>query len=424
MMTSLAALATAMAVAFAGDTGPPQEARPSPAPVPAPALLTLDDALALAARHSPHLAAAAARAEGARNAVPVSGRIPNPLFEGRAENWQFSGDLPQDLRVDTFLLLSQPLELGGKRGARRELAAGDARLADASAREIKNAVMVAVASRFLDAVRWKGVVTILSVQQDEMREVTETMRRRVREGFAAEGDQRKFEAELARVDNQFLRAQLELQRALLDLAALMGTDETLPPDRLVEPASSGSPSPFADLDTLVERRPDVAAARARLERAQRARALEQALAVPDLTLSGGYKRTAGVNTGVAAVTVPIPWSDRNQAAVARALAEERAAAFDLDGVVRAARADVEAARRTAAGLVARAATTDEALIAPAETALRAAVSAFREGAGDILRLVDAERVYADARRDALEIKLDAVLASVRARLATGEDLVP
>lgn len=386
--------------------------------------MTLDDALVLASRHSPHLAAARARAEAARTAASVSGRVPNPAVEGRLENWRFASDLPADLRVDAFLVLAQPIELGGKRGARRALADSETAMSDATVQQVRQAVLSAVASRFLDAVRWKGIVAILSLQQDEMRDVAETVRRRVREGYAAEGDQGKFEAELARVDNQFLRAQLELQRALLDLAALMGSDAPLSPDHLADPPSPEPPSPFADLASLVERRPDVAVARARLDRARQASALERALAAPDLTLSGGYKRTGGVNTGVAALAVPLPWSDRNQAGVARAAGEERAAALELEATRRSAGADVEATRRAAAALGARAAATETDLVAPADLARGAAIAAFREGAGDMLRLVDAERVYAEARKDALELKLDAVLATVRARLALGEELVP
>jgi outer membrane protein TolC len=71
----------------------------------------------------------------------------------------------------------------------------------------------------------------------------------------------------------------------------------------------------------------------------------------------------------------------------------------------------------------RARRIDEDLLKPAEVVRTAARAAFREGAADILNLVDAERVYVDARREALQLKLDAVAAAIQARLVLGEEIL-
>ena len=54
----------------------------------------------------------------------------------------------------------------------------------------------------------------------------------------------------------------------------------------------------------------------------------------------------------------------------------------------------------------------------------AALAAFREGTTDVLKLIDAERVYADVRRAALELRLDALAATLEARFAMGEEMLP
>jgi outer membrane protein TolC len=64
------------------------------------------------------------------------------------------------------------------------------------------------------------------------------------------------------------------------------------------------------------------------------------------------------------------------------------------------------------------------LVEPAVIAQRAARAAFREGTGDALALVDADRVYLDTQREALAVQLDAATAAIRARLALGEDPLP
>jgi outer membrane protein TolC len=66
----------------------------------------------------------------------------------------------------------------------------------------------------------------------------------------------------------------------------------------------------------------------------------------------------------------------------------------------------------------------EDLVRPAEAARRAALASFREGAGDVLRVVDAERIYSEARREALDLAVDAFLAIGRVRLAAGQEVLP
>jgi cobalt-zinc-cadmium efflux system outer membrane protein len=250
------------------------------------------------------------------------------------------------------------------------------------------------------------------------------MKRRVEEGYAAEADLRKLEAEVARVDVQLVRAWLELGRACAILAARLGLPADVEPAQLVEPPL---PAPVAgDFAALAraaaDLRPEVVAARRRHERALAALDLERRRAVPDPVVSGGYKRTSDVNTGVAAVALPIPLFSRNADAVARAVGEERAAALEADAAGRIARAEIDVELRTAAALAERALQTEGELLAPVGIARQAARAGFREGGGDVLRLVDAERVYIDAHRDGLDLKLEAVLASLRARLAIGQEI--
>ncbi|MFP5487849.1 MAG: hypothetical protein ACLGHQ_06040, partial [Acidimicrobiia bacterium] len=59
------------------------------------------------------------------------------------------------------------------------------------------------------------------------------------------------------------------------------------------------------------------------------------------------------------------------------------------------------------------------LLAPALASQRAARSAFREGDADLVRLLDAERLVADAQLDALSLTLDALQAALQARVLLG-----
>jgi hypothetical protein len=41
-----------------------------------------------------------------------------------------------------------------------------------------------------------------------------------------------------------------------------------------------------------------------------------------------------------------------------------------------------------------------------------------------MKLIDAERVYADVNRAAIELRLDALLTTIEARFAIGEETIP
>jgi cobalt-zinc-cadmium efflux system outer membrane protein len=251
------------------------------------------------------------------------------------------------------------------------------------------------------------------------------MTSRVREGYAAEADLAKFQAESARVQTQLLRARLDLARSLAQLGSLMQEPAPLRADQLAEPVLRPLPAgdPAALAAQAAARSPEVLAARARSARAAQALALERARRVPDLNVAGGYKRTAGADTAVAGVMMAIPLFDRNKQAVALAAGDHAAARSDVAAVEARALADARVVFEAAATLAERAAKVDEELLRPAEVVRTAARSAFREGATDILVLVDAERVYVDARREAVQLKLDAIAAALEARLLLGEEIV-
>lgn len=400
------------------------------APAQPPSSITLEQALARVAAQSPQRQGALAQLEAAKTASRFAGVWPNPALELRTENWTFNSwrwspatapDAPPPL--DAFFVLSQPVELGGKRSARRSIGEAELRLAEAGLAQLDRSLALDTARLFLDAVRSRETLAALEQNRDELSGLQRAMGARVREGVAAASDLAKFQAETARLETQTLRARIELNRSVGLLGALLRMPLT--PSQLVEPPPTAVPA--GELTALVsralERSPDVKAAVAREARAAHSLALERARRLPDATVAGGYKRTSGFDTGVLGVTLPLPLFDRNQRGVAVATGESRAAAQERLAVEARVAADVRASLEAAQLLDARARRVDEELLGPAEVVRVAARSAFREGAADILNLVDAERVYLEARREALLVRLDALAAAIEARVLLGEEIV-
>ena len=249
-----------------------------------------------------------------------------------------------------------------------------------------------------------------------------------REGYAAEADLAKYQAESARLDSESVRLRIELTRNLAQLEALFGRAgpaSGLDPGQLVMPAPRAAPAgSAADLALrAVERSPDVQAAKAREARAARALSLEQAQRVPNLDVVGGYKRTSGFDTAVLGVAMAIPLFDRNQRAIATAGGEAKAAASDRTAVEQRVAAEARAIFEASQGLAERARQVDAELLAPAALVRLAARTSYGEGAANIVAMVDADRVYLDARREVLQVKLDALAAAFEARLLAGEEIV-
>lgn len=383
---------------------------------PAAEPLTLATALARVRDEAPALAAVRARIDGAREARLRAGRLINPSVELRSENW--ASGAPGGLPLDVFATVTQTVELGGKRVARR--AAADASIASASAAEVVawREIARAVTTDYLTALRFRDEARALAAHADSLSEATRVVSRRVAVGAAPEADLLKLRTEEARAVVARTRAELAAARALATLGAALGLD--VQPGQLQRPAV---PAPAAEA-SVPATHPELVAASGAIDLARAAAALERARGVPDVAVNAGVKRTSGYNTGVAAVTVPIPLFDRNGVARALAQGQLHAAERERDAAERRLRGVLASARAAAATLTTRAADVQTQLVEPARGARDAARAAFAAGAFDVLRLVDAERVFIDATIVTLELEFDAVAAAIDARLAAGEEPLP
>ncbi|HQZ17307.1 MAG TPA: TolC family protein [Vicinamibacteria bacterium] len=380
--------------------------------------------MTLARAHSPIAGAARARAEGAETSAKAAGRLADPTLELTMENWRpTADDFVASTDLDVFAVITQPLDLF-TRGGRKAQARGESSEARAGWLLAEQGVQLEAVRRYLETWRGRDLVAALEAQADNLAGIVVSMEKRVREGYAAEADLLRFRAEAARAANHLARARIERERAEAELAFLVG--RPVAGARLEEPdlppPPAGEPEALAEL--ALDRRPDVAAARARAARARGTMSLEQARRYPDLALAGGYKRTAGLDTAVVGLVATVPVFERNGRATARAEADARAADLELEATLSRARAEAAILVRAARALQARLARLDEDLVRPAEEARRSALAAFREGATDVLRVVDAERTNTESRKEALDLTVEAFLTSCRARLAAGLEVLP
>ena len=380
------------------------------------------------------LAAVRIELERARARVRQAGLRPNPTLDFEQTTGRFTG-APGESEISIGVAL--PLELGGKRRRRIELAqaeleAVESEIADRE-RRLTNEVRVLFVEA-LAAIRELG--TLEELNRLDL-QTTRFVQARVNEGETAPIELNQLRVEVDRLRSRRALIEGRLQATLLRLKSLTG----IPASDLLrvreDIASPSLPTPPVSVETAIEialrTRPDLRLARLNEEVAQAGLRLARAQGVPDVTpfTKYSYGRSIFDDTPVGVirdrdklltfgVSVGIPIFNRNQGGKAEAAAAitqaERRREF-LEAVVRSevqsAYARYEAARA--------AVTTFEQGVIPNSTAnVRTIRAAYEIGAFSITDLLSEQRRLVDAQREFTEALAERyrALADLQAAMGT------
>ena len=365
-----------------------------------PERISLREALRLFGVNSLELRLARARAAEAAGLARQAGAFPNPTLTVTHE--PLSGDGTS--YEESYLNLSQRIELPGKRGARSGAAERVREAAYARLRADSVRLAFEMKRAFVEAALAEERSRLTERVTDVFRVATSSASARFGEGDVSLYDVRRIGLEQARYENLVGDAALSAgtaARALAMLVAPQGEVALL----ATEPLPAELPPPMTEMEATLmgaaaERRPELAAVGADLEAARAAARLARAERLPDVTATGGYKRQSDGPTGAfLGLSVPIPLFDRGSGAVAAA-----------DARVLAAEDLVTLTRRQLGNDVVRAADAYRSLRDRAELLL----VGVGDAPGDVL---DIAQVAYDAGEMELVGLLDAAEALREARLA-------
>jgi cobalt-zinc-cadmium efflux system outer membrane protein len=371
--------------------------------------LDLRSAIALAQRANPGLSSAAREQEATDAAVLQAGAWPNPVLEAQVE------DLRRGNRTTT-LLLSQPVELGGKRAA-RVAAAERARDQAASALLARRSELRAsTITLFFDVLAAQERLRLMQDSLGLAQAATRAAANRVAAGKVPPLEETRSRVAEAGIRVELQQAEGALRSARRQLAALWGN----PDPRFTQAQGAVDRLPPLALAQDVERRlaaaPVLRQARLEVERRQALSQLEQARRVPDVTVSLGAKRVPadegmgssnGRNQVVVGVSVPLPIFDTNRGNVAEALSREEKARDDLAAAELQLGADVAQATERLRSARAAAETLQRDALPGAEAAYKAAAKGFELGKFSFLEALDAQRTHFQVRNQYLMAVADA-----------------
>ena len=371
--------------------------------------LDLRSAIALAQRANPGLSSAAREQEATDAAVLQAGAWPNPVLEAQVE------DLRRGNRTTT-LLLSQPVELGGKRAA-RVAAAERARDQAASALLARRSELRAsTITLFFDVLAAQERLRLMQDSLGLAQAATRAAANRVAAGKVPPLEETRSRVAEAGIQVELQQAEGALRSARRQVAALWGN----PDPRFTQAEGAVDRLPPLALAQDVERRlaaaPMLRQARLEVERRQALSQLEQARRVPDVTVSLGAKRVPadegmgssnGRNQVVVGVSVPLPIFDTNRGNVAEALSREEKARDDLAAAELQLGADVAQATERLRSARAAAETLQRDALPGAEAAYKAAAKGFEFGKFSFLEALDAQRTHFQVRNQYLMAVADA-----------------
>lgn len=379
--------------------------------------LRLEQAISLAEQHNRDLKLVAIGVDSAGAAVTSAAAAPNPTLTLQTMNINPAAGIGagglRSKTVDSTVRIDQVIERGGKRGLRTTAAV---RLQEAARADLEDAhrqLRRDVAAAYYDLLAAQERQSISAEAAALAENALAAAEQRHKAGDLAGSDSGRLRIDALRARNDADDAAVGLDEARRALALLLGQDAA---DglRATGPWPVALPVRVSDDAALVDARPDVQAALARVRAAEASRDLARAGRTRDITVGVQFEhypastanpQGSGNSVGVA-VQVPLFVRYTMQGEIRSAESALDAAHENLDKVRQAARADVARARAQAEAAARRAARYDRDILPATRKAADDAEFAFAHGALGVMDVLDVRRAWRAAQLDALAARAD------------------
>lgn len=369
--------------------------------------ISLPQALEAAFAHNPELAAAQWEIGVAEGDRQQAGLIPNPVLSWEVE------DTRRDTSTTT-VMLSQALELGGKRGARIEAAGKGQDAARLELEQRGNELRADVVQAFYAAARAQAGLELARQSRALAERGLHVAEGRVRAGKVSPVEATRAQVQLAETDLLVRRAETLKINSNRELARATGSP-TASFERLDYTDLSPGKSPSsARMMTALNQSAELRLAQTRIEQREAALGSERAKRIPDLTVSVGsqYSREERERVNVVGLSMPLPLFDRNQGNV---LAASRRADQSRDmrnAVELKLRTQTQSALDQWSTAAQEVESFNKVILPAAQSAVDTATRGFEMGKFGFLEVLDAQRTLISARSQYLEALATATEARV------------
>lgn len=379
------------------------------------ARLSLAEADALLVQKNRELQAARRAVQSAEAQTLSAGQRPNPNLSlstvNISPNRGIGSGALRDKVMDSTVRLDQLIERGNKRELRVSTAK---KLEAASGEDLADMLRLqrlALRGSYYDLLLAQDRVVISADSAELFQRSTQAAELRLKAGDIAGSDLARIRVDALRAQNDTRAAEAERRRAQLALAYLIGTEREANSLR----ATDAWPAPHAlanaDIDALIERRPDVRAARSRIEAANASRELARSLRTRDVSVGVQFEHfpdNFGNTSNSYGVALSIPLFTRYyyEGEIAQAEAAYNAAGDNLERIRAVARSEISRALADLAAAAERLARYQDKLLAEAKKSADSAEFAYKNGAIGVMDLLDARRTLRAIQLDAASARAD------------------
>jgi outer membrane protein TolC len=381
-----------------------------------PSPLSLADVVRLAGEGRDEIAAARARVRAAEARPAIVSALADPMIAPSLDHLPFMLG-----GADVSVTVEQTIPLSSVRSHRRAAALADVDRLRAQARRTTLDVGWDAARAFLMLQERRRTAVLIGEQQVLARDVVTAAGARYASGSAPQSDVLRAEVELARLGAaaRAIEGELRAAEAMLNTSLAIDPDRPVPP--LVDHVVSQAPPSWAAIRSALASRPELAAGRAEIARAEADVLVMRDMFKPMATIRTGPSSTMSDGKGwmaMVGVTLPI-WRGRLRAGVAEAEAMRAMSAADLRAMTRMVEGDAAAAvAQVQAALVRRSALASDVL-PRARLVIEPAVAGYASGQLPLVGVIEAVQALRAAHGDLIAADAELGLAWARLGRAVG-----
>jgi cobalt-zinc-cadmium efflux system outer membrane protein len=361
-----------------------------------PPNVTIDEVLRLLNERSPRTAADRATIDVAAADRITARTYPNPNVSYGAVH--LVSGLSTGAITQHQLVVDEPLLIFKQRQARLGAADLNVTAEQAKVADTLSVRRLQVRQAFATLLSRQQQLRVIQDSVSDLERVENVVRGRAQAGERSDYDVARIETETETIRVEMINAEADVDDAAGQLAALLGFPGW-------SPRATGDLEPNVSVPTEVEalwtmaqqRRPSLVAIRQQQAAARGGLFLAQRERLPVPAFSAGTQMTQSVNgtSTFLGFSMPLPFFDRNQGAIAKANAQVRAQGLALDAELAEAHADIERATTVLAKRRAALNELETRVVQRIPMLRRMSEDAYREGGADILELLDAMRSVKD-----------------------------
>ena len=392
--------------------------------------LTLAEVL-VAARDNADVRFSRQTLAAARADILAADHAPSPILSAKAasidlQNGIGAGNLANK-RIDNSIGIDWVWERGGKRRARTLSAERTAAAAEADVDEATYQQQLAAGNAFYDLLgAQERIVEVASIERGAA-QLSGTATRRVQAGDLPQQEASRTAVEAQRSGVELRAAELDRDRAQIALAQLLGA--TMPVrgrlagndwPTLAPSADARNDFSAYDSEAILDARPDVRAAQARVAAMSAALDNARALRSSDVTWGVSLERYPGTSNRLVELraSIPLQIGYRAEGEIGRAEAMYVQAQDALDKTRNDARLELQRLRAEADANARRLQTFERDILGGARQLAESAEFAYRRGAMSLTDVLDARRTLRATQLDAISARIDHAKAALAWRLRT------